>query len=255
MDRKTKEFPALGVSPIVEATCQVNFALEKPLTREEAKDLATRFFPEFKHNGDIFSESIAVEKKDPSKPPTQIRHQQNWTGVRFIRGSRVITIFQDGLAYGIMSPYPNDDSFFDEVINTMKIAEEKIPDKAITRIGLRFINRLPVGEGRCGRLKDVLVTLPETPQKIGEAEPARFLYQDCFFDRKTGVSTVVNRVYPANDPSAPNKPMIILDIDSFVTPQKCLATEEFEASLDMLRTAVNTMFFGSVGDKMMEVFK
>lgn len=255
MDRTGKEFPVLRHPPIVEATCQVNFALEQSLTKAEANSLAGAYFPEFKYNGDIFSESISVKKNEPDQPPTEIKHQQNWTGVRFVRENRVVTIFQDGLAYGIVSPYPDDESFFAEVINTMRMAEEKIPDKAVTRIGLRFINRLPVGEVGCERLKDVLTTLPEPPCGIGGLDPVRFLYQDCFYDSKTGVSSVVNRVYPANEPSAPNKPMMILDIDSCVTPQKCLAADEFQSNLNLLRTSVNTMFFGSVGDKMMEVFK
>ena len=243
MDRP-KDFPILKNSPIVEATFQVNFAVKQSLTSALACDFIQKNLPDFKYREDIFAESILVKKKNAKAPPEEITHNQTWTGVRFVRENHVITIFPNGFAYGILKHYPTDESYFKNIAEMACMIGVLFSGMATTRVGLRFINRFETNAERTP--EKVLMTIPAVPKNAGYGDPARFLYQDLFVNKETGIGVVVNRVFPANDPAAPQEQKVILDIDASLVPNRVLEKADFEKIVAELRFAVNKTFFGSV---------
>ena len=238
-------FPLLRKPPIVEATFQMNFVLKSPLTDSTARAFVQSHFPDFKYKETIYSESIEGKKKTIQEPPETITHQQNWVGVRFVRDNRVITIFSNGFAFGILKPYPSDESFFGEISTISKLFREQHADVPVTRLGLRYINRFAVDapEHKPDRL---FVSVPSLTCEIGYGDPLKFLYQDVFEDKETGVVVVSNRLYPANGPDTPHEQKALLDIDASMTPNQVLDEVDFANAVSCLRIAVNKTFFGSV---------
>jgi uncharacterized protein (TIGR04255 family) len=240
-----KGFPILRKSPIVEATFQMNFVLKSPLTDSTARAFVQSHFPDFKYKETIYSESIEFKKKTVREPPETITHHQNWVGVRFVRDNRVITILSSGFAFGILKPYPSDESFFGEISAISKMFREQYADIPVTRLGLRFINRFAVDapEHKPDRL---FVTVPSLTRELGYGDPLKFLYQDVFQDRETGVVVVSNRLYPANGQDTPHEQKALLDIDASMTPNQVLDEGDFANAVSCLRLVVNKTFFGSV---------
>ena len=238
-------FPILRKPPIVEATFQMNFALKTSLTDETARAFVQEYFPDFKYKETIYSESIEVKKKAVQEPPETITHQQNWIGVRFVNDNRVITIFVDGFAFGILKPYPSDESFFAELSSMSILFQKQYAGMPVTRLGLRYINRFHVDASE-HRLDNLFVIVPSSRGEFGYGEPLKFLYQDVFRDRETGVIVVLNRLYPSNGADTPHDTKALLDIDASLTPNQVLEEEKFANAVSSLRTAVNKTFFGSV---------
>ena len=238
-------FPLLRKPPIVEATFQANFVLKVPPTDSTARTFVQRHFPDFKYKGTIYSEAIEVKKKTVQEPPETITHQQNWVGVRFVRDNRVITILSDGFAFGILKPYPSDESFFGEISTISKLFREQYVDVPVTRLGLRYINRFSV-DAQEHRPDSLFATVPSLTYELGYGDPLKFLYQDVFKDRETGVVVVSNRLFPANGPETPHEQKALLDIDASMTPNQVLGEADFASAVSCLRIAVNKTFFGSV---------
>ena len=241
---KLTDFPILKSSPIVEATFQVNFAVKQALTSALACSFVQEQLPGFKYREDIFAESISVKRKNAKALPGGITHNQIWTGVRFIRENHVITIFPNGFAYGILKPYPADESFFKNISEIAETIGAQFSGMATTRVGLRFINRFEITADRTPA--KVLTKIPISPKNTGYGDSASFLYQDLFVNKETGIGVVVNRVFPANDPATPYEQKVILDIDASLVPNRVLKSADFEKIVDELRFAVNKTFFGSV---------
>ncbi len=236
-------FPILRKPPIVEATFQMNFALKTSLTEETARAFVHEHFPDFKYKETLYSESIEVKKKTVQEPPETITHQQNWIGVRFVNDNRIITIFSDGFAFGILKPYPSDESFYTELSSMSKLFQERYAGMPVTRLGLRYINRFAVdGPEHTPDKLFALSTFP--PGRLGD--PLKFLYQDVFRDKETGVIVVSNRLYPSNGADTPHATKALLDIDASLTPNQVLEEEAFANAVSSLRAAVNKTFFGSV---------
>lgn len=240
-----KGFPLLRKPPIVEATFQMNFVLKFPLTDSTARAFVQSLFPDFKYKETIYSESIEFKKKTVQEPPEAITHQQNWVAVRFAKDNRVMTILSNGFAFGILEPYPSDESFFGEISAISKMFREQYADMPATRLGLRFINRFAVDAPE-HKPDKLFVTVPSLSREFGYGDPLKFLYQDVFQDRETGVVVVSNRIYPANGPDTPHEQKALLDIDASITPNKVLDEGDFANAVSCLRTAVNKTFFGSV---------
>ena len=252
---KANKFPILKKSPIVEATFQVNFAIKPLMTETNAKSFVAKNFPGYSYKEDIFSESIAVKKRNAKDPPENITHQQSWTGVRFTLNNRVITVFANGFAFGILKPYPTDGSFFAEIKNVTKAFAGLYASAPVTRVGLRFINRFAADdvEHRPDRL---FSTLPAGPSRLGCGEPIQFLYQDVFRNRDTGIVIVVNRLSPVNAATdMPQDNKALLDIDASQNPNRVLDESEFDETVDALRFAVDKTFFGSVRRPVIEELK
>jgi len=174
---KANQFPILKKSPIVEATFQVNFAVKPPMTEADAKSFVAKNFSSYSYKENIFSESIAVKKKSVKDPSEAITHQQNWTGSRFISNNRVITVFADGFAFGVLKPYPTDDVFFAEISDVAKAFVASYSGVPVVRLGLRFINRFSADA--VGHRPDKLFsTLPSAPSRLGYGVSVQFQEHD-----------------------------------------------------------------------------
>jgi uncharacterized protein (TIGR04255 family) len=122
---------------------------------------------------------------------------------------------------------------------------EQYADMPVTRLGLRYINRFAVDAPK-HKPDRLFVTVPSLTHELGYGDPLKFLYQDVFQDRETGVVVVSNRLYPANGPDTPHEQKALLDIDASMTPNQVLDEGDFAKAVSCLRIAVNKTFFGSV---------
>lgn len=248
---RANQFPILKESPLVEATLQANFAVKPLMAEADAKAFVKKNFPCYRYKEDLFSESIAVKKKGIKAPPETITHQQRWTGSRFVADNRVITVFADGFAFGVLKPYPAGGVFFDEIKAIAHAFVEPYAGVPLTRLGLRFINRFSTDAVEY-RPSKLFSTMPALPSRLGYGEPIQFLYQDVFLNRDTGISVVVNRLFPVKGVDLPQDGKALLDIDASQTPNRVLDENEFADAVDALRLAVDKMFFGSVRKSIIE---
>lgn len=242
---KEKSFRILKKSPIVEATFQVNFAPKTLVSEAEAKDFLKTTFPKYVFKEDIYSEQIAVKGNGVKDPPEAITHLQSWVGVRAQKDKWILTLFSNGFALGVLKPYPTDEGFFKEIEKVLGVFSPKYARTAVSRIGLRFINRFIVDDAGHS-FSNLFLTTPKTPSCLGYGEPIRFLHQDVFLNKETGVTVMVNQVFPANDPLSPREPKVILDIDASVRPNQVLESKLLLGAVENLRFTVNKVFFGSI---------
>jgi len=221
------------------------------MAESEVKSFAQKLFPDFQYKEDIFNDAIQVKQKGVAEPPETITHQRSWVGVRYKRGNRVLTFFANAFAYGVLKPYPADESFFSEICGVLNTLASQYAALPAVRVGLRFINRVSV-DFVSRPLTSVIRTLPSCPARLGFGDPKQFLYQDVYSNAETGVSVAVTRVYPANDPNAPQSPCAILDIDASVVPNQVVDADGYEKIVNDLRMTVNKVFFGTLSKQLIK---
>ena len=134
-----------------------------------------------------------------------------------------------------------------------KLFLEQYSDIPVKRLGLRYINRFVVDESK-HRLNNLFVTVPSLADHLGYGDPLKFLYQDVFRDRETGVVVVLNRLYPSNGPDTPHEQKALLDIDASMMPNQVLNETDVAKAVSCLRTAVKRTFFGSVQKSFLKEF-
>ena len=165
--------------------------------------------------------------------------------------NRVAQFRVDGFTYSWLKPYESWEALRDEAKRLWNIYSGVRQPSAINRIAVRYINRieipLPVQDFR-----DYLSAAPEVPSRLPQGVSS-FLLRVVVPDPKTGAIAIITQALEALvDPAiAP----IILDIDVF--NEKAFEPDGAEVweAIESLRNFKNQIFFESVTDKALEMFK
>jgi uncharacterized protein (TIGR04255 family) len=124
---------------IAEALCEIYFAL--PPERRWKPSLPGAFF---KRIQDEYPEIEPVQQPDLRIDLVQRRVLPPQQRIRFTHTthSRLIQLSEDIITVNILAPYPGWETMSEVVLDTWRKAREVLEPSAITRIGLRYINRI-----------------------------------------------------------------------------------------------------------------
>jgi uncharacterized protein (TIGR04255 family) len=131
-------------------------------------------------------------------------------------GSRLVSIGPNTLAMSILRPYDGWENFKLRIGRALDAFFEAISQFAVTRIGVKYVNRIVVPIASANPTK-FLTGLP-AEDKISDTRLANFT-QSSEFVRTDGIKLLVNQA--TLQPRAPNTTEYLLDIDT-IWDQKAL---------------------------------
>jgi len=200
---------------------------------------------EYQHN-------VRVEN---GKPASQQLHDLGWRGTRFqSEDKKHISQFnRDGFVISRLSTYESWQQFSEEGVRLWKIFKTLAEPSDILRVGLRFINRIPLPPGEQS-IEDFIHPAPAPPGNF-KLPFINYLHHDTLaVPGHPYAINVIQTVQPAQA-SAGDGVALILDIDVFTTEGIELSDETLSRRLLEMRWLKNKVFFGSITDRTKELFR
>jgi uncharacterized protein (TIGR04255 family) len=184
---------------------------------------------------------------------SQSTKQHGMVGLRFrsTDGKDVAQFRIDGFTFSRLNPYTSWDDIFPEAFRLWKMYIEIVSPDFITRIAVRYINKLPIPLP-LGDFSEYLCSPPIVPSELPR-QVATFLTRIVIPESDFGADAVITQALER--PTDPNFVTIILDIDVYRARQYEIDDENMKSEFEELRHLKNKIFFGSITEKAARLFE
>ncbi|MCC6834477.1 MAG: TIGR04255 family protein [Cytophagales bacterium] len=192
---------------------------------------------------------VNIEKNSKTKD-FKINAQEKFADYRITSEDEtdIVILSQQKLVVARLAPYPGWDNFYKRFVSIKKIWKRFVGQEAITRIGVRFINRIdiPFGEAKQIEIEDYLNFYPKDAI-FSEIPMMDYLIR---IEKKTPSplwsTTITSTPHP---PALVKTISLLLDIDIFRTSEIPLREEEFNLVLEEAHILKNKIFEDCITDK------
>lgn len=233
-----EEFPLLVNPPIVEAAVHWRANVDATWTPEYLRNTLEARLPEYPNQHDHFEAQVFLQFQiNEESQPTATR-EGGWKGIRLTNSDETqVAIFRtDGLVFSRLAPYQGWEPFVAEGRRLWSFYQELVAPTEISRLGLRFINRISVDVN-----DDLNKYLKDPPTRPRLMPLASFLYQSNFEAKRDGLAAnVIKTIQPASEDNA----NLILDTDVYtIRKLRASVTSELDEVLPRMRWLKNAIFF------------
>jgi uncharacterized protein (TIGR04255 family) len=244
------EYTVFPNAPIVEAILDIRADLPKSVRLDDLAvfhEHVRNRFPDKKVRK-FFKGGIEV---GPEK--SSFASQSGTDGFLFEspKEKKIVQARLDGFTFNKLKPYENWALFRDEAHELWDLYCEVTNLKKVTRIALRYINRievpLPMDD-----FKEYLFTTPEVAPKLPQGL-AHFLFRLVIPNDEIGATAAIVETMEKATPD--NKLPLILDIDVWQLKAYEDQLQEMWEEFEKLRIFKNDIFFNSTTEKAKELFK
>jgi uncharacterized protein (TIGR04255 family) len=245
-------FPHLNNAPITEAI--IDFRVRLPgafeiLRLKEAHVQLSADYPT------IEEQQVTRQQFEqrPGQPPKLTVRSQGVPGYRFRSGDAksLVQFRRNGFTFNRLKPYPSWDQVFPEACRLWKIYSTVAPPEEISRIAVRFINRIQLPLPNL-EFSDYLTAPPPLPQGVPQSLSG-FLTRVVIQDPETKLAA--NVVQALEPPLNEQYVSMILDIDVYQRDVSQLTLEAVLGQFAKLREMKNRIFFGSLTEKALALFR
>jgi uncharacterized protein (TIGR04255 family) len=240
-----EEFPTLKAAPSIESVIHWQAHAGKTLEPDTLKAELIRRLPDYplcqpQHGMEI----AATGAPDGS---SEVVHRTQWNGFRLQdeQNYHVVQFTPTGVVFSRLEPYEEWTSFQAEALRFWHIFLELAKPTIIQRLGVRYINRIPLADGE--QPSRYLKTVPTAP-------PGLTLSAESFFHQDTylvpGYSYSINWVRTIQ-PAGANRTdgrALIVDIDVSTTELLQLDQNNLTQQLSEMRWLKNKVFFSCITD-------
>jgi uncharacterized protein (TIGR04255 family) len=167
-------------------------------------------------------------------------------------GKKILQARLDGFTLNKLRPYDNWEKFVSEAKTYWRIYSETVKPSRISRIALRYINRIEIPIP-FGDFTEYLLTTPEIADGIPQGM-SEFLMRIVIPDEEAGGTAIITQTIDSNK-TLPDRVPIIFDVDVFKVPGDNFSEEVMWDSFEKLRVLKNKIFFNSITAKTEELFK
>jgi uncharacterized protein (TIGR04255 family) len=238
-----EEFPRLNTAPVIEAIIHWQAQASLPLGSSLQQRLQ-EYLPDYPHYESI--QEFTVEFGAADGTPSEVHQRSQWQGfkLRNAENTYAAQFTSQGVIFSRLAPYDRWDSFQMEAMRFWKAFLEIAQPLAIQRLGVRYINRIPLG--RDDEPSKYVEHLQPKLSKL-DLPVETFFYQDVY--RIPGYPYLVNWAC-TREPPNPNAPQgaLILDIDVFTSEPFLLDQGTLEQRLKEMRWLKDKVFFSSIKD-------
>ena len=247
-------FPHLTKAPIVEAVLEIREQVqgqweEEPIISSLKKKLL-KHYPNF-NSRRKFEQKFKAEigKKTVSKV-----QDRGWQGVQFTSKDKIkrARFERNFFSFGQLAPYPDWTTFFSEAMKLWKLHQTFAHIEHANRLGLRFINRIPMNQSVGDDLENYLEQTPHSPSGL-KLPVMKFFYHDTHevpsYPYSVNIVRTIQRDTTTNDIG------IILDIDVYTNRDLPIEDEVLQKSFDEMHWLKNKIFFGSITETLLEYLK
>ncbi len=240
------EYPHLENAPIREALIDIQVKLPEGTTIEDIEkfgELVKNDYPQICKRWEANIEIKADKASDM---------QQKQVGYNFISNNKkqIIQARINGFTFSRLKRYETWEKLQDEAFRLWRLYVQHLRPLSIERVACRYINeirlKIPV------RLRDYLTAPPGRPESAPEVL-ASFLTRVVIPYEELGATAIVTQALEkvADDGAVP----IILDIDVFKSDSFDIGSTDAWDTLDKLREVKNQLFFNSIEEKTVELYK
>jgi len=246
------EYTVFPNAPITEALLDIRVELPDTIDitkLESFHDSIRERFPEKKQRMAI----AGGFQLSPEGVPVTLPVSGGPDGYRFrsLTENKIVQARMDGFTFNKLKPYENWQVFYTEAKSLWNVYSELFAPKRITRIALRYINRieapLPIKD-----FSEYILTNPEVAPKLPQSL-AHFFMQIVMPNQEIEASAIITETM---EPLTGNQRLpLILDIDVFKERIYVDDKKDIWDDFEKLRVFKNNIFFNSITDKTKELFK
>jgi uncharacterized protein (TIGR04255 family) len=155
-----------------------------------------------------------------------------------------------GLSLCRLRDYPGFGPLRDQARALFDLYREAVGPVEVTRVALRTINRIDLP----APIDDLLAwvrTVPDLPPGFPR-QLSELFQRMTVHDAATGATAIVMQALDGSDPGAPR---FYLDVDAFLDRPMAPASEDPWVALDALRTLRNEIFFASLTERTLALYR
>ena len=244
MTEKPKNTIAYSKPPLIEALIDIQVSNQQENIFDKLVLLASKFADEYPNRENLTSKKYEIKPFDDSIGVTNIS-----TGLRLstLDKKHIVQIKDTGLTVSIVNGYNGWEELNKQAKNLWKQYIEALSPLAITRVAVRYINRIDIPFLRF-ELEDYFKVYPKV---FDDVDLSGFFVQ-LQFPQKQGGTAIIHEA--VTTPASPGSTSILLDLDIFdncnFKPSDNKVWERFE----ILREQKNLLFENCLTDKAKALF-
>lgn len=240
--------------PIIEAVvgfeCMMPPTFDLESLSENAHEALKADYPQFQKQ--FVHET---EFKQAGANPPEVKNKTGLAALQMISadGFQLLQFRKGGFSFNRLKPYSSLDEYLSDIEAGWNVFRELTKPVRVTKVTLRYINRLPLPVGEHGnlRLSDYLERAPRVPDESDLALQG-FLHRHMAVEETTGNQT---SIVLASEQVEGNYLPVILDITSFKHVEA--EPEDFKTlheTIHSLRNLKNRVFYNSITKTCRELF-
>ncbi|MCM0083938.1 TIGR04255 family protein [Geomonas sp. Red32] len=249
-----EEFQHLSLAPVAEAVIDLRAVATENFDEKSALNHLTPLLEGYRYLDSHQEVQIKQHLNLQGEAPPPLEHTLTWKGLRFTtnEGNKIAQFGRTGFSFSRLAPYDQWEMFFDEAMKLWGIYRLLAKPEEITRLGLRFINKIDLKPGD-GDFERYLNSAPKPPK--GLSLPfLGFLHQETFAAPPHPYAvTLVRTIQEPQEPGAGFS--IIVDIDVFTHFVRNFSEDLIPKMLQEMRWLKNRVFFGSISEAALEDLK
>lgn len=245
-------WPHLPRAPIAEALLDIQVVLPKSVTISDLEKLQGFFQDQLPLKKPRSSGAIRIEIKGGALEPA-ISTSAAPDGFFFSSSDskQVVQARLNGFSYSRLNSYNTWEAFRDEARALWSMYTKIAAPESITRIALRYINRieipLPIKD-----FKEYILTTAEIAPGLPQEMSEFFMKLVVPKQELEAVAIITQAIEPVKESS---RLPLIFDIDVFRSGSFAVATDEIWTIFESLRNLKNEIFFKSITAKAEALFK
>ena len=243
--------------PIVEAVINIQVTYPEGLTELLLEKVDASFSSRFKHKVRISGADVTWAAALSAVTHTSVTTNR-MMGLRFANqeNNRILQIRPEGFAFSHLTPYSTWEELRSEALPFWQEFLEICQPTAVTRIAVRFINRLQLPQSspeKGAHLENFLTFCPNVPDEFeivtGFMSQVQLPLPELAGQRPLALVTVASQ-----PPTIPEMELSVLDIDVFETVHWDPREPKIWEELEKMRVIKNRIFESALTDRMKETF-
>lgn len=239
-------YPELKNAPIAEAVVEIRVRMAGPVASERYSTFTERMKAKYPKSKNIRFLTAHLHFDGEDEVTNDLAN--TLVGVRLDSADAkwVVQAKNDGLTVSRMRPYETWETLIAEVQGLWPLYVEVFAPESVVRLGVRYINRIPLLGTDVVDLDSVLTVGPKIPAKLPQAL-SQFLTRVVLPIEDSGIVLVISQSLQP-EPVDPATPLghVVVDIDASCEEGLALDSPDIWKKTLALRDAKNMAFFGSV---------
>ena len=193
--------------PLIEALCEFRFTPSSPWDWTLPGRLYDQIGKEFSERSQI--EEVGVQiRLGPGKPPaSQVIKGPDRVQMKRPDGSAMVQIGPHLLAVNYLRSYPNWETFSELILSIFESYINLCGECNLQRIGLRYINRLPLPEGKCD-LESLISLAPSLKGPLDRPLVGFYQRYEILYDSPKGIL-----IHQTGIQKADHENVVMVDLD------------------------------------------
>lgn len=247
------EIKNLKNPPIVEAVIEIRFNPNKNVTLDKLKDFATSISNKFPKIEPVQNQSFEFKYSSEEGPKHNFEIQPSGFRLKNVSDNRVIIAAIDKFTFSFLVPYTSWSDFKSEAEKFYKTYLKYVPQNEITRIGMRYINKINLPLRDDFQFETFIKTFPPLP-KHEELPNAVLNFETIIVlpHEEINCDSKVRQVHLAIERDDKNDKILpfVLDVDVYHKKSVEVQDDQYIWQLfDKMRVKKNAIFFGTFTDE------